>query len=166
MKENFEGKRKLVAVVVILLAAVVVVVMAVNMLGKKAPVTPKTNTNTTTNQNAKTNEPKNYTTNLDGNKINVSKDVAENKKVGDILIEKSKIVYQNGTSLLTSKVTNDSVAKDNLRFKVKFVGNDGKTIAESVGFVGQIKANETKYIDSYITLDVANAKDVVYELMK
>jgi len=67
---------------------------------------------------------------------------------------------------LTSEVTNYSVVKDNLRFKVKFVANDATTIAESVGFVGKIAENETKYIDSYITADVSNAKGIIYEIME
>jgi hypothetical protein len=36
----------------------------------------------------------------------------------------------------------------------------------AVGFVGKIAENETKYIDSYITADVLNAKDIIYEIME
>jgi hypothetical protein len=107
----------------------------------------------------------NYTQNTDGTKVNTSVNVSEVKKVGDVLLEQSKIVYTNGTSKLTSKVTNNGTDKDNLRFKVKFIANDGTVMAEAVGFVGKIKANETKYIDSFITIDTSNSKNITYELM-
>jgi len=107
----------------------------------------------------------NYTESSDGTKVNTSENVSGVKEVGDVKLEQSKIVYNMGTSKLTSKVTNNAIPKDNLRFKVKFIANDGSVIAESVGFVGKIKANEIKYIDSYITLDTSNSKDVTYELI-
>lgn len=139
---------------IVAIAAIVIVVMAVN--GNKNKVSVKTPTETTE---------KNYTETAEGTKVNTSVEVSKEKKVAEVLLEQSKIVYENGMSKLTSKVTNNGAAKDNLRFKVKFIGNDGSVIAESVGFVGQINANEVKYIDSYITLDVSNSKDVTYELM-
>ena len=150
--------RNLIATGVILIGIIIIIIMAVNILGNKN----KTNNNVS---NVVTENTTNYTTTTDGNKVNTSTDVATDKKVGNILLEKSQITYEKGTSKLTSKVTNDSVAKDNLRFKVTFIANDGSTIAASVGFVGSIKANETKYIDSYITADVSNAKSITYEIM-
>ena len=155
---EFESKRKLISIGLILLAGIIIVMLAVNILGNKN----KTNNAAT----PATQETTNYTTTTDGNKVNTSTEVASDKKVGEILLEKSSITYENGTSKLTSKVTNDSTSKDNLRFKVKFIANDGSTIAESVGFVGAIKENETKYIDSYITADVSNAKNITYEIME
>lgn len=107
----------------------------------------------------------NYLQEENGNKVNTSTDVAEDKVVDGVILSKSKIVYENGMSKLTSKVANNSESKDNLRFKVKFIANDGAVIAESVGYIGPIKENQTKYIDSYITNDVVNAKDIVYEIM-
>ena len=158
MNKEFESKRKIISIGLILLATVIIVIMAVSILGK---ANKANNVTSQTTKNAT-----NYTTTTDGNKVNTSEQVAADKKVGKILLEKSKIVYENGTSKLTSKVTNDSTAKDNLRFTVKFIANDGSIIAQSVGFVGSIKANETKYIDSYITADVLNAKDITYEIME
>jgi len=158
MEKNFESKRKIISIGLVVIAAVIIVVMAVSILGKGN----KVNNGVTEGTKNTTN----YTTTADGNKVNTSEQVAADKKVGKILLEKSKIVYENGTSKLTSKVTNDSVAKDNLRFTVKFIANDGSIIAQSVGYVGAIKANETKYIDSYITADVSNAKNITYEIME
>jgi len=155
MKKELEIKRRMVSIGLIILAIVVIIIMLLNGLGSKT----KTNNTATPNDT-------NYVSTAEGNKVNTSPEVSSNKKVGEILLEKSQIVYENGTSKLTSKVTNDGTKKDNLRFKVKFIANDGSTIAESIGFVGAINANETKYIDSYITLDVSNAKNVAYEIME
>lgn len=150
------NNRKILSILIVLVGIVVIVIMAIMFLGKgnKSNSGGKQITNTT-----------NYELTTDGNKVNTSTEVTADKKVGEILLEKSQITYVDGISKLTSKVTNDSVSRSNLRFKVKFISNDGSVIAESVGFVGSIKANETKYIDSYITLDVSNAKDIKYELM-
>ena len=99
------------------------------------------------------------------NKLNTSKQVAADKKVGNILIQNSKIEYDEKGSLLTAKVTNDSVAKDNLRLKVKFIANDGTAIAETVALLGKVAANESKYINAGITIDETNVKDITYEIM-
>lgn len=156
MQDKFAKQRKTVALLLVLVAIVIIIVMAVSILGNKH--------NTTTNE--ATNETTNYTTNGDGSKVNTSTDVSSDKKVGDVVIEQSNIVYTNGTSKLTSKVTNNGAAQENLRFTVKFIANDGSVIAQSVGYVGQINQNETRYIDSYITTDVSNAKDITYEVMQ
>jgi uncharacterized protein (UPF0333 family) len=158
MEKNFESKRNNISVLLLLLAVVIIVIMAIGILGgknKKNNVANDVVADTT-----------NYVATPDGNKVNTSEEVTADKKVGNILIEKSQIVFEKGTSKLTSKVTNDSIAKENLRFTVKFIANDGSTIAESVGYVGKIGASETKYIDSYITADVSNAKNIVYEIME
>jgi hypothetical protein len=139
----------------VLIIAVIIIVTSINRnRGNNNIANPGAN-------NIKTN----YTQNTDGTKVNTSVNVSEVKKVGDVLLEQSKIVYTNGTSKLTSKVTNNGTDKDNLRFKVKFIANDGTVMAEAVGFVGKIKANETKYIDSFITIDTSNSKNITYELM-
>ena len=75
-------------------------------------------------------------------------------------------MYDGKSSKLTAKVTNDSTSKDNLRLKVKFIANDGSTIAETVALVGKVDSNASKYIDSNITIDVTYAKDVLYEIIE
>jgi hypothetical protein len=159
MNEVFEDKKKLViAIIIFLLFIMIIAAIIVNFknYSKNVGIAESTALNDTIN----------YVTTLDGNKTNMSDQLAADKKVGDILLEKNTIVYRNGISKLTSKVVNDNIAKDNLRFKVKFIANDGTVIAESVGFAGSIKENETKYIESNITADVVNAKDIVYEIIE
>lgn len=141
-------------------AIIIVVLLIVFIFGNKS------NTNNNTLNNTNINESTNYEVTSDGAKVNTSEEVASTQKVGNILIEKSSIIYENGMSKLTSKVTNDSVAKENLRFTIKFIGNDGKVIAQSIGLAGKIGANQTKYIDSNVTDDVTNAKSIVYEILE
>ena len=160
MEQRFENKRKTISIVLAIIAGIIIVIMGANILGKGNKAANNNASNVVTQNTT------NYTATTEGNKVNTSEEVAADKKVGNILLEKSQIVFDKGTSKLTSKVTNDSIAKDNLRFKVKFIANDGSTIAESVGYVGKIKENETKYIDSYITADVSNAKSITYEIMQ
>ena len=155
MNSKNQHQIRLLILAIVFVIAIIVVIVSVN----------KGKPNVVNETQQPTNVEKNYTETTDGSKVNTSEELSQNKQVGDVLLEQSKIVYSNGTSLLTSKVTNNGVAKDNLRFKVKFIANDGSVIAEAVGFVGQIKANETKYIDSSITLDTSNSKNVVYELI-
>ncbi|MDD2627914.1 MAG: hypothetical protein PHR25_03505 [Clostridia bacterium] len=108
----------------------------------------------------------NYESNLDGSKINMNEEIAKDQKIGNILIEKSNITYENGISKLTSKVTNNGVAKENLKFTIKLIGNNGNTLAELIGLVGKIEVGQTKYISSKITKDITNAKQIVYEIIQ
>lgn len=152
---TYQRKRRLAATLIILIAIVIIVALAVIALGKKE-----------NNAQPPAENDKNYTQSATGVKVNTSDDVSKDKTVNGVVLSSNQIVYEDGMSKLTSKVTNDSTEKANLRFKVKFIDNAGNVMAESVGYVGQIRANETKYIDSYITTDVVNAKDVVYEVIE
>ncbi len=156
MNNKGQNQMRLVILGVVLVIAIIVVIVAIN----------KNSANSVNEGNKTDNTKVNYTETNDGTKVNTSEEVSQDKNVKGVLLEQSKIVYTNGTSKLTSKVTNDSIAKDNLRFKVKFIANDGSVMAEAVGYVGKIKANETKYIDSYITIDTSNSKNVIYEIME
>lgn len=153
---TYQRQRRLVATIIILIAIVIIVVIAVVALGKKD------------NNNAQppVQNDTNYTQSPTGVKVNTSNEVSKDKTVNGVVLSSNQIVYEDGMTKLTSKVTNDATEKPNLRFKVKFMDNAGNVMAESVGYVGQIRANETKFIDSYITTDVVNAKDVVYEVME
>ncbi|MDF2865405.1 MAG: hypothetical protein K0R72_214 [Clostridia bacterium] len=155
---NFKGRNqmRLLILGLVLIIAIIVVIVVVN----------NNNAKSGNEVNGTDNTKVNYTQTSDGTKVNTSEELSKDKKVEGVLLEQSKIVYTNGTSKLTSKVTNDSAAKDNLRFKVKFIANDGSVMAEAIGYVGKIKANETKYIDSYITIDTSNSKNVIYEVLK
>jgi len=156
MNGKNQNEMRVIILALVAIIATIIVIVIVNR-----------NNSNAINQGKKTNNNDlNFTESADGTKTNVSQELLKNKQVGDVVLEQSKIVYNNGTSLLTSKVTNNGIAKDNLSFKVKFIANDGSVMAEAVGYVGKINANETKIIDSYITIDTSNSKDVTYELVQ
>ena len=151
---TYQRQRKVAFTIVILIAVIIIVALTVIFLGKKD------------NTQAQTESDKNYTQSATGVKVNTSTDVSKDKTVNGVVLSSNTLVYEDGMTKLNSKVTNDATEKANLRFKVKFIDNTGNVMAESVGYVGQISANETKYIDSYITTDVVNAKDIVYEVIE
>lgn len=154
MKNKKQGVSKTSLIVITLIIVIIVTIIV---------VVKNNNENNKLEEESKNKN--NYETNMDGSKINTSEEVSKNQKVGDILIEKSSIVYENGISKLTSKVTNDNIEKESLRFTIKFIDNNNEIIAQSVGLVGKIKAGETKYISSNITNDVTNAKNIIYEIL-
>jgi hypothetical protein len=149
------------AIVVILIAAVISVIKINNNISKE---NSKSNTN---NTNGVSQTADNFIITEGTSKLNTSETVTADKKVGNILIQNSKIEYEQiKGSTLTAKVTNDSVAKENLRVKVTFIANDGSTVAETVALVGKVESNETKYINAGTTIDVTNAKDISYEIVE
>ncbi len=158
-----EKQRRLVAIIIIAIAVVIIFAIAISALNKN-------NNNNNNNQNNENqNEvdiygPVNYKVE-EGKKINTSESISKEKVVDGVKIEKTQLVYENGRLKLTSQVTNNDVERNNLRFRVSFIANDGTVMAESVGFIGQIDRNEVKYIDSDITIDVSNAKDIRYEIV-
>ncbi|MCX8074383.1 MAG: FxLYD domain-containing protein [Clostridia bacterium] len=159
--KNDASKRKLLGVIlglVVVALIITLVVVNANKNNNQGNTTGNTKNNTA-NQN-------NYTVEQDGTKVNTSKDVSSDKKVGNVVIEQSKIIFEGGLTKLTSKVTNNGDQVTELTFTVKFVGNDGKELASTIGYVGTIKKGETRYINSSVTGDYSNAKSIVYEIKK
>jgi hypothetical protein len=149
------------AIAVILIAAVISVVKINSNISKE------NSTSNTNNTNGVSQTTDNFIVTEGTNKLNTSTQVTADKKVGNILVQNSKIEYdQKKGSTLTAKVTNDSIAKDNLKLKVKFIANDGSTVAETVALVGKVESNEIKYINAGTTIDVTNAKDITYEIVE
>ena len=153
--------------VFLIIAIIIIIIVTVLIIGTKN--TSKNNTNkdgVTSNTSATQNKEENFIVINGTNKLNTSKEVVADKKLGNILIQNSKIKYDEKGSLLTAKLTNDSVAKKNLKLKVEFIANDGKIISETIAIIGKIDANQSKYINAVITIDVTNAKDVSYEIIE
>jgi cytoskeletal protein RodZ len=159
MKNQKKGVSLVTVIIILVIIAVLVTILVVTINNqnnqKIKDLTENSNKDTI-----------NYQTVGDNTKVNTSDEVTKTQTVEEVTIENSKIVYENGISKITSKVTNNAIAKDNLRFTIKAVANDGSTIAQTIGYVGKIGANETKYIDSNITADLANAKSILYEVIK
>lgn len=98
-------------------------------------------------------------------KIDLISKIDSDKKDSQIILEESKIIYVAGTSILTSKITNNGIARYNLSFKIKLISYDGSVIAQFPGYVGKIGSNEIKYVDSYISKNILDYKDIVYEII-
>ena len=169
-----ENNRKLLSAALIVLAIIVIVIIVLNnknITPKNAEIVVDENIKKAVDQTTKNIEEEiaksniNYSITAEGNKVNTSEEVATDKKIGNLLLEKNHIIYTTGISKLTSKLTNDSIAKDNLSIKVKFIANDGSTIAESIKLIGLIKENEVIDIDFDVTVDVSNAKNIIYEII-
>lgn len=164
-KKNLKrGVARNIAIIVIAIIAIIVISIIIIIVKNKNNLI--VSNQITNEQVSKSEDTLNYIEGTDEAKYNVSEKVVEDKKVENILIQNSKIVYSKGVSKLTAKVTNDNVAKENLRLKIKFIANDGSVIAETIGLIGKIEANESKYIDSSITKDITNTKEITFEIIK
>ena len=108
----------------------------------------------------------NYEKLSDGSKINISDDVKQLKRIGIVIISNTKIIYANGVTTLTAKVTNDNIEKENLIFNIKFIAIDGSVVKEVIGETGLIRENETKYLKTIITEDLVDVKNIIYEIKK
>jgi uncharacterized protein YxeA len=150
---NNEKSRKLVALGLITIGVVIIIIIFLI-----APMLNKEKTGDTNNSNVQVNS--------DGSKVNTNTNITGAKTIGDINIENTSLVYANSVTTLTTNVTNKGSAKANLRISVKFVNAAGETLGETVGYVGKIATNETKSVFSEITTDVADATDIIYEIMQ
>ena len=99
-------------------------------------------------------------------KVNTNESINEVKILKGLTFESTKIVYQNGMSTLTTKVTNnDSVDYVKEKFKIIIKDKNNNVIVDLPGFiVGGLKANESKNIVSVVDIDLSsNAYYVEYE---
>jgi hypothetical protein len=155
--------------IILLVAIAIIIIATIAIIATKNSSVNNTNTNGGTTNSTGVNSTQNavnFIVTEGTNKLNTSKQVTSDKKVGNILIQNSKLTYDEKGSKLTAKITNDGITKDNLRLKVKFIANDGSTIAETVDLVGKADANQVKYISAGTTIDVTNAKDITYEIVE
>lgn len=149
--------RKAMAIVLVLIGVLIIVIMIVSALNSNKK-------NTTDKNTSNTNNTVNYETTTDGSKVNTSSNVSADKTVENVKIEQTKIVFKNGISTLTSKVTNNGDDKTNLQYDVTFKAADGTVLGTSIALVGNIKKGETRYVESGVTKDVSNAASVEYKI--
>ena len=101
------------------------------------------------------------------NQINSTiENVSKNKIVEDVSFQKDKIINGDKISKLTTKVTNNGAVKENLRFTAQFIASDGIILGQTTGYVGNMKTDEIKYIDSYITENISNTSRIIYEIIQ
>lgn len=108
----------------------------------------------------------NYIENAYGSKENISNEVKRNKKVKEIEINNTNIVYINGTSTLTAEVINTSKKDINVNLKVSVIVNSlNKRVEKEINF-GNIIGQSSQIIDLNFNEDLSNADSVQYELIK
>lgn len=158
MKEKYEDQLKTIMfLLVIIIAILLIMLIALNIssLEKFFGSNKKVN-----------NIQSNYNQASIITEINKSGDSLANQETNNVALEKTRLVYVAGTSILTSKIINNGETKNNFRFRVKFISYNGSTLTEITVYVGKIKAGETKYIDSYVYKDISNLKSIVYEIIE
>lgn len=91
-------------------------------------------------------------------KENINDSINEVKELNGLTFESTKIVYQNGMSTLTTKVTNNySVDYDKENFKIIIKDKNKNDIISLPGFIiGGLKANESKNIVSVVDIDLSS----------
>ena len=91
-------------------------------------------------------------------KENINDSINEVKELNGLTFESTKIVYQNGMSTLTTKVTiNYSVDYDKENFKIIIKDKNKNDIISLPGFIiGGLKANESKNIVSVVDIDLSS----------
>ena len=85
--------------------------------------------------------------------------------LGDLSLEKIQISYVGGISKITTKITNNGETKHGLRFKIQVIGYNKQILAELTGYVGKLNETEVKYVDSYISKELIDVQEVIYELI-
>ena len=108
----------------------------------------------------------NYVENADGTKTNNSEMVKSEQNFDGINVKGIDLTYSNSNTTLITNVTNTTIEAKNISLKIFFYDESGNLLGESFGYVGKIAPNETRQINSAITTDVSNTKNIKYEIVK
>jgi hypothetical protein len=113
---------------------------------------------------------KNANTDNDNNKAgeqaNTNQGITETKNVGDLVIENTSLVYENGTSVLVTNVKNNGTTDVYVgSINIKFTAADGSEILTMLGYLGSnLKPSESKTLTTSVDQDLSSAKKVEYSL--
>ncbi len=163
-KTNFKrGIAKNTAILIV--AIVIIIVMAIIVIIVKNKNTVESSQDVVGSVTS-VSTPANFQEASDGSKTNTSTKVAQTKKVGNITIEETKIVYIKGITSITAKVINDGTEKENIKLKIKLMNSDGSVKKEIEAQAGKTPANATKYIKTSITEDLVDVNDITYEIVE
>lgn len=107
-------------------------------------------------------------TTTEGPKANTNEGVIKDQTVETFELKNTSLVYENGTTVLTTSVTNTSNKDEYLKeFEIRVEDNSGNELVTLKGFVGStIKAGETKMINSYCGEDLSNATKITYTVIR
>ncbi|MDD2375877.1 MAG: hypothetical protein PHD15_01305 [Clostridia bacterium] len=156
MNNEFESKRKKIAIVLAVIAGIIIVIMGASILGKGNKINDVTqNTKNVTN----------YIETIDGKRENISEKIKDTQRVGYIEISDANIVYEKGTSKLTFNITNLKKENTDLNLKLEFLEKDlTKTISKKIN-VGNILSNEKKKIELSFPEDISNTNIIRYQII-
>ncbi|MNF02412.1 hypothetical protein D3C80_2015520 [compost metagenome] len=74
------------------------------------------------------------------------------------------MVYENGMSNFNAVVVNRGSEIKELKYQITLLDSQGKEITKFLGYVGDIRENREKQIHVTVTMDISNAKDILYEI--
>lgn len=101
-------------------------------------------------------------------KANTNPGIINNQTLDDITIEQTSLIFEEGTSTLTTSIRNND--KDNITINsVKIIFKDaaGNIIVMLDGYIGEtIEPGNGKLLTSHVDQDLMHATDVEYELNK
>jgi hypothetical protein len=85
--------------------------------------------------------------------------------LGDLSLEKIQISYVGGISKVTTKIINNGKTKYSVRFRIQVMGYNKQILAELTGYVGKLNEGEFRFVDSYISKELIDVQEVIYELI-
>ena len=101
-------------------------------------------------------------------KANTNEEVIKDQKVEEFELKNTSLIYEDGNTTLETTVTNTSEKDTYLKeFDIQVLDKDGNEIVVLKGFVGeQMKAGESRVINSYYNEDLSAATKIVYTVIR
>lgn len=101
-------------------------------------------------------------------KVNTNENVVKDQTLENFKFENTSLVYEDGTSILQTVVTNTSTETTYLtEFKIHVKDEYGVEIIELTGFVGDsLAAGESRTITSSYGDDITKAASITYEVIR
>ena len=104
----------------------------------------------------------------EGIKVNTNENVIKDQELEVFKFTNTSLIYENGTSVLETTVTNTSDQAQYLKeFKILVKNEAGEEIITLTGFIGDsIAAQETKTISSSYGDDLTKAASIEYSIVR
>ncbi len=101
-------------------------------------------------------------------KFNTNEKVVENKNVEDLTLTNTSLKVDKNYSTLVTLVSNPTKEDKEVRiFNIHVKDKNGNEIVTLQGYVGDvIPAGESREITSNVDMDLSNAADIEYEIVK
>lgn len=170
VKKNKRLNWKLIIVLILIIATITTIVIIQNNKNKEDKENNNNNTNLENQEYNMGLIDMNNTENArisEGVKENISKNVAKNRTVEGIEITDIKLLAENGISIFTATVTNNT-GKDfeETIATIRFTNKDGSEYANLEVIIPKVKNAQTNMINAGTTADITNAYDFTITLQK